>query len=107
MTLTVVDLLVVAVLGGAAWYWFAGTRVRELAIAAARRSAKMSDVQLLDQTVSQARVSLSCDREGRWRIWREYRFEYSRDGLSREVGHIIMLGQRLEAVIVAESPTIH
>ncbi len=107
MTLTIADLFFVALIGSVAWYWFTGTRVRELAIAAARRSTEMSDVQLLDQTVSQARVSLSRDREGRWRIWREYRFEYSRDGLSREVGHIIMLGQRLEAVIVAESPTIH
>jgi len=107
VTLTYADLLFVALLGGGAWYWFTGTRVRELAIAAARRSAKMSDVQLLDQTVAQARVSLSRDRSGRWRVWREYRFEYSRDGLTREIGHIIMLGQRLEAVIVAESPTVH
>ena len=107
MTLTLADLLVVALIGSAALYWFSSTRVRELAIAAARRSTEMADVQLLDQSVALARVSLSRDRQGRWRIWREYRFDYSRDGLSREVGHIIMLGKRLEAVIVAESPTIH
>ena len=107
MTLTWADLLVVALVGGAAWYWFSSTRVRELAIAAARRSALQADVQLLDQTVSLARVSLSRDRAGRWHIWREYRFDYSRDGLSREIGHVIMLGQRLEAVVVSESPTLH
>ena len=107
MTLTWADLLFVAIAGTAAWYWFASTRVRELAIAAARRSTSQADVQLLDQTVSLARVSLSRDQGGHWRIWRQYRFEYSRDGLDREIGHIIMLGQRLEAVLVAESPTIH
>lgn len=107
MTLNWLDLAVVAFFGLGAWYWFSGTRVRELAIAAARRSTKMADVQLLDQSVALARVSLSRDRQGRWRIWREYRFDYSRDGLSREVGHIIMLGPLLEAVIVAESPTVH
>lgn len=107
MTLTWLDLAVWAFFGLLAWYWFSGTRVRELAIAAARRSTKMADVQLLDQSVALARVSLSRDRRGRWRIWREYRFEYSRDGLSREMGQIIMLGPRLEAVIVAESPTLH
>ena len=107
MTLTWLDLAVWAFFGLLAWYWFRGTRVRELAIAAARRSTKMADVQLLDQSVALARVSLSRDRRGRWRIWREYRFEYSRDGLSREMGQIIMLGPRLEAVIVAESPTLH
>ncbi|MEL7046982.1 MAG: DUF3301 domain-containing protein, partial [Pseudomonadota bacterium] len=46
-------------------------------------------MQLLDQTVSLARVSMSRDRKQRWRIWREFRFEYSRDGLTRETGHII------------------
>ncbi len=107
MTLTLADLLFVAIAGAAAWYWFSGTRVRELAIAAAKRATKQSDLQLLDQTVSLARVSLSRDAKGRWRLWRQYRFEYSRDGVTRESGHIIMLGQRLEAVLVAESPTIH
>jgi len=107
VTLALADLLLVAVLGGLAYYWFSGTKVRELAISAAKRSTKTADVQLLDQTVSLARVSLSRDHEGRWRVWRQYRFEYSRDGVSRETGHIIMLGHRLEAVLVAESPTIH
>ena len=107
MTLTWADLLIVALIGVAAWYWFSSTRVRELAIAAARRSVEQADVQLLDQSVSLARVSMSRDRAGHWHIWREYRFDYSRDGLSRETGHIILLGQRLEAVLVAESPPIH
>jgi hypothetical protein len=107
VTLHWADLLVLALLGGGAWYWFSGTRVRELAIAAARRSTETADVQLLDQTVSLARVSLSRDRQGRWRVWREYRFEYSRDGLSRELGQIVMLGHQLQGVIVAEAPTVH
>ena len=76
-------------------------------MAAARRATDAADVQLLDQTVSLARVSMSRDRQGRWRLWRQYRFEYSRDGLNRETGQIIMLGPRLESVIGAESPTIH
>jgi hypothetical protein len=107
MTLTVADLFFVALFGGVAWYWFSGTRVRELAIDAARRSTDLADVQLLDQSVALSRVSMSRDRSGRWRVWRQYRFEYSRDGMNREIGHIIMLGPRLEAVLVADSPTIH
>jgi hypothetical protein len=107
MTLTLADLLFVALAGAVGWYWLSGTRVRELAIMAARRSTEMSDLQLLDQSVALAKVSMSRDREGRWRIWRQYRFEFSRDGVTRESGQIIMLGQRLEAVMVAEHPTIH
>lgn len=107
MTLTLADLVVVALVGAVGWYWFTGTRVRELAIAAARRAADKADLQLLDQTVALARVSLSRDPRRRWRIWRQYRFEYSRDGLSREVGHVIMLGRVLQAVVVAEPRTLH
>lgn len=107
MTLTLADLIFVAVVGGAAFYWFQGTRVRELAIAAAKRSTVTADVQLLDQTVSLAKTSFSRDCAGRWRVWRQYRFEYSRDGVNREIGQIIMLGPRLEAVLVAEAPSVH
>lgn len=104
---TMADLLFVVFAVALAAYRLSAMRVRELAIAAAERSAQMADVQLLDQTVSLARVSLSRDRAGRWRIWRQYRFEYSRDGLERKTGDIIMLGRRLEAVLLAESPTLH
>jgi hypothetical protein len=107
MTLQPVDLLLMLLAGAAGWYWLNGTRVRELAIVAARRSTKASDVQLLDQTVALARVSMSRDGDGRWRLWRQYRFEYSRDGVNRETGHVIMLGSRLQAVVIAEAPTIH
>lgn len=107
MTLTLFDLLLVALAGLGGWYWFSGTRVRELAVDAARRAARSADVQLLDQSVALARVSMSRDGGGRWRLWRQYRFEYSRDGVNRETGHVIMLGARREAVVIAESPTIH
>jgi hypothetical protein len=107
MTLTLLDLVVVTIVGLAGWYWFSGTRVREFAVDAARRATRNADVQLLDQTVALARVSMSRDHEGRWRLWRQYRFEYSRDGVARETGHIIMLGKRVEAVVIAEAPTLH
>jgi hypothetical protein len=107
MTLSVFDLLLVAVLGLGGWYWFSSTRVREIAVDAARRATKAADVQLLDQTVALARVSMSRDGSGQWRLWRQYRFEFSRDGIERETGHIIMLGRRLEAVVVTEAPTLH
>ena len=108
MTLTLGDLLILTLLGAGGWYWWVSIRVREVAVAEARRATRHADVQLLDQTVAQDRVSMSRDAEGRWRIWRQYRFEYSRDGVNRETGHVIMLGSRLHAVVVAEAPsTLH
>ena len=64
-------------------------------------------MQLLDESVAVQRLSLSRDENGRWRIWRQFRFEYSRDGIERERGHIIMLGMRLKALVMAEPPTLH
>jgi hypothetical protein len=107
MTLSLLDIVLVMLAGALAWYWFAGTRVRELAVAAARRASDEADLQLLDQTVALARVSLSRDTQGRWRIWRQFRFEYSRDGMQREIGHVIMLGHVLQAVVVSEPRTLH
>ncbi|MDP5069508.1 MAG: DUF3301 domain-containing protein [Congregibacter sp.] len=107
MTLSIWDLVFVAVFGVLAWYVFSATRVRELAVAAAKRSSELADLQLLDQSVSLSKTSLSRDSGGQWRVWRQYRFEYSRDGVGREIGHIIMLGAKLQAVLVAEAPTFH
>ena len=70
-----------------------------------RRACASEDIQLLDQTVSLKRVSLSRDPEGKWRVWRQYRFDYSYDGVERRQGFVIMLGKKLQAVVVSE-PTV-
>lgn len=102
MTFTLGDVLVLFALCGVATWVFQSMRVRELALAAARRACRDAGVQLLDETVSIQRLSASRDEAGRWRLWRQYRFEYSIEGLERERGHIIMLGNRLKAVVIAE-----
>ncbi len=104
MTFSLVDVLFLFGLCGVAGYIYQSIRVRELALVAARRACRDAGVQLLDETVSIQRLSASRDSEGRWRLWRQYRFEYSIDGVERERGHIIMLGNRLQAVVIAERP---
>jgi hypothetical protein len=95
---------VVLILGLAAYavYFFQALRIRELALQAARRSCDREGVQLLDQTVSMQRLSLSRDASGSWRVWRQFRFEYTVDGEERERGSVIMLGNRLQALVMAE-----
>ena len=54
------------------------------------------------------RISLSRDDSGRWRIWRQYRFDYSYDGVERRQGYVIMLARQLQAVVVSERDvTLH
>jgi len=108
MTLSLGEVLVFLVLVSWGLYVFQALRVRELALDAARRACKQESVQLLDESVAVQRISMSRDDQGQWRVWRQYRFEYSIDGMERERGHIIMLGPRLQALVMAEqSSTLH
>tara|TARA_R110000787_G_scaffold154575_1_gene268307 strand:+ start:117 stop:443 length:327 start_codon:yes stop_codon:yes gene_type:complete len=108
MYFTLWEVLSVLAFGALCVWFLASIRVRELAVAAVARAGKRDDFQLLDQTVQISRVSLSRDERGSWHIWRQYRFEYSYDGLERHEGFVIMLGKRLQAVVVREpNATLH
>lgn len=89
-------------------YFLSAVRVRELAVQAVGRASAQDDFQLLDQSVHLRRISLSRDDAGRWRIWRQYRFDYSYDGVERRHGFIVMLGRQLQSIVVSErSRTLH
>jgi hypothetical protein len=106
MILDLGEVVLILVLAAYAVYLFQALRVRELALQAARRSCEREGVQLLDQSVSIQRLSVSRDAGGKWRVWRQYRFEYTVDGQERERGNVIMLGNRLQALVMAEH-TLH
>ena len=108
MYFTFVDLLVLLLFGGVCLYFLGAIRVRELAVQAVARSGRRDDFQLLDQSVHIERLSLSRDRSGRWRIWRQYRFDYTYDGVERRQGRVIMLGKQIQAVVVSDpAHTLH
>lgn len=106
MVISLFDVLLLLCLGAAATWFLTSLRVRELALQAASRACAKEGAQLLDQTVSGKRLSLSRDSDGQWRVWRQYHFEYSYDGNQRQAGHVIMLGGRLQALVMAERPQI-
>ncbi len=106
MSLSLGEVILILLMGVYGIYLFQALRVRELALVAARRACQQEGVQLLDESVSMRRISLSRDGDGRWRIWRQYRFEYSIEGTERQSGHVIMLGNRLQALVVSE-PVLH
>ena len=108
MYLSLGEMLVLLLFGAACLYFFASARVRELALQAVKQASRRDDFQLLDQSVHIRRVSMSRDSDGRWRIWRQYRFDYSYDGVQRRQGHVIMLGRQLQAVVVSQpAVTLH
>ena len=108
MYFTLGEILAVFLFGALCLHFLGATRVRELAVQAVGRASRRDDFQLLDQAVHIRRISLSRDDTGRWRIWRQYRFDYSYDGVERRQGFVIMLGKELQAVLVSEpTPTLH
>jgi hypothetical protein len=113
MTLSLGELLVFFAFGLGVVYFLGATRVRELALSAVQRASREGDFQLLDQSVHIRRISLSRDSTGRWRVWRQYRFDYSLEGVDRRQGVVTMLGPQLQSILVAErasehgGPTIH
>lgn len=89
-------------------HFLSAIRVRELAVQAVGRASAQDDFQLLDQSVHLQRMSLSRDEAGRWRIWRQYRFDYSYDGVERRHGFVVMLGRQLQSIVVSErNRTLH
>ncbi|RLA49291.1 MAG: DUF3301 domain-containing protein [Gammaproteobacteria bacterium] len=105
MYFTLGEILTVFLFGALCLHFLGAIRVRELAVQAVLRAGKQDDFQLLDQAVHIRRFSLSRDGTGRWRIWRQYRFDYSYDGVERRQGNVIMLGKQLQAVVVSERAT--
>lgn len=108
MYFTLGDVAVLFALGALCLHVLGAVRVRELAVQAVMRASERDDFQLLDQSVHIQRVSMSRDETRRWRIWRQYRFDYSYDGVERRQGFVIMLGKQLQSVVVSErAPTVH
>lgn len=105
---TLGEVLALLLFGVLCLYFLAAIRIREIALQAVGAASQRDDFQLLDQSVHIQRMSLSRDDDGRWRVWRQYRFDYSYDGVNRRQGHVIMLGRFLQAVVVSErTTTIH
>ena len=102
MPLSFLDIFAVLAVGASAMYVLSAIRIRELALQAVIQASQRDDFQLLDQSVHIRRLSLSRDPQGRWRVWRQYRFDYSYDGQERGRGFVIMLGRQLEGVAVPE-----
>lgn len=102
------EVLLLLIIVLVALYWQSAMRCKELAVMAARRECKLCDVQLLDQTVQLCKLSMSRDRQSRWRLWREYRFEYTEDGDTRSEGRLTLLGQQVVRIALETfNPIIH
>ena len=87
--------LLMAAVAVAVLAWSAAQGAVERARAVAASVCRAARVQLLDETVSLEKLALRRNRDGRLRLLRQYRYEYSRDGLERQPAALALLGGEL------------
>jgi hypothetical protein len=98
MTLSLTHILILLSGFGAALYFFAELRVREIALESARAHCTKMGVQFLDQSVGSYRVWLKRGKDKKLHIWRSYQFEFASMGDERYTGNIITLGKLVESI---------
>ncbi|MEE9357042.1 DUF3301 domain-containing protein [Candidatus Vondammii sp. HM_W22] len=89
------SLTVIIIFGILAWLWLDGARARELATGICKTACAKRNVQFLDQTVSLRRLDIRWTTHG-IRFRRQFRFDYSEEGMGRLSGHITLIGVQLE-----------
>ena len=100
----VLEIVSLAVLGGLAWLWFDSLKARDTGIEAARAACAVEGLQLLDDTVAIASLTLARNDDGQLLLRRAYEFEYSDTGDNRRRGSVVMLGQRVMILNVGTRP---
>ncbi len=82
------------------WFWKNSMSTSEVAMAVARQACQEMDVQLLDQTVSVAKLKLCRNQRGSMSLCRLYTFEFSQSGDVRYLGRIYMNNLEIKEVIL-------
>ena len=92
------QIVVLASIAAAGWFWYDSLRAREHAVLAGRGACEREGLQFLDDTVLCTRTRPTRDAEGRVTLRRVYSFEFSDDGRRRRGGSIVIVGDRLESL---------
>ncbi len=89
------ELAAIASVGAIAWFIWDSLKAREAANAAIRPACRAVGLLFLDDTVALERIRPARDEDGRMRVERVYRFDYSDTGDNRRRGHVTLLGARV------------
>lgn len=89
-------LIVLVVLGTLALLWSEARAAAELAAAYGREACARAGVQWLDHSVALVKLAFKRASDGRLRVQRTYRFEYSVQGDDRHTGSLALLGRELQ-----------
>ncbi|MBN4080143.1 DUF3301 domain-containing protein [Beggiatoa alba] len=93
--MTVTEFFILLFLVGVIFYWINTVRTKEIACMHGKAACQKVAVTFLDETVEIKKVRLKRNNQGNVVFYREYRFEFSSDGIRRFEAEIIMLGNQL------------
>ena len=88
--------LLLAGFGIAALLWSESRAAAEIASRFGREACASAGVQWLDQSVALTKLGLRRASDGRLRVLRHYRFDYSWQGDDRQQGSLALLGRELQ-----------
>jgi hypothetical protein len=94
-TLVLTPLILLIVFGIAALLWSDARAASELATRLGRDACARAGVQWLDQSMALSRLGVRRAGNGRLRLLRQYRFDYSTQGDDRHQGSLALLGREL------------
>jgi hypothetical protein len=93
--MTFYPLFILAIISLIVLLWHESMRFREFVTGICRNKCRDNDLQLLDQTITLSKISLSGALLSGFSIIREYRFEVSSNGTDRLKGYVQMQGRYL------------
>jgi hypothetical protein len=91
-------LLLLAAMLATAWFWHDSLGARERANEAAVETCRSTGAALLDGTVAFRRLQPVRVGGGPLQLRRTYVFDYTRDGVTREQGFVVLTGHRIDSV---------
>lgn len=93
-------LVLIALLLLAFCYWYQGQKVKEIAYQATQAYCQSVEVQMLDGYVAGHGLWLRRGADGKMHLERTFAFEFASTGERRYNGKIIMLGDRVERIVM-------
>lgn len=89
------EILLSLALAAGVWFWLDGLKSREAGTRAARAACAAEGLQFLDETVAADGLRATRGDDGRLRLTRRFRFEYSETGNDRRCGSVTLAGQEV------------
>ena len=81
-----------------AWFWHDSLGARERANVAALDTCRSTGASLLDGTVAFCRLQAVRVDGGTLQLRRTYVFDYTRDGVTRQQGFVVLTGHSVDSV---------